>query len=212
MIPNCPFRPEAITARDKLLEAAVTLVRAQGYAATSVDQLCRHAGVTKGAFFHYFASKEALGVAAADYWSHATGTFFAAAPFHTLGDPLDRVLGYIDLRIALIGGPVENFSCVAGTMVQEAFRSSAAIRVACDASMMGNARALEADIAAAMAEHGVTGTTAASLAQHVQTVIQGAFILAKAADVADGPDRARDALGHLRRYFELLFAPNGRLQ
>jgi TetR/AcrR family transcriptional regulator, transcriptional repressor for nem operon len=205
MIPNHPFRPEAITARDKLLEAAVTLVRAQGYAATSVEQLCTHAAVSKGAFFHHFASKEALGVAAADYWSRSTGAFFAAAPFHQLDAPLDRVLGYIDLRIALIGGPVESFSCVAGTMVQEAFRSSAAIRTACDASMTGNARALEADIAAAMAAHSVTGTTAASLALHIQTVVQGAFILAKAAGVADGPDRARDALGHLRRYFILLF-------
>ena len=37
----------------------------QGYATTSVQQIVTAAGVTKGAFFHHFRSKEALGIAAA---------------------------------------------------------------------------------------------------------------------------------------------------
>lgn len=205
MIPNQPFRPAPVTARDKLLEAAVKLIRTNGFAATSVDQLCGEAGVTKGAFFHHFASKEALGVAAADYWSASTGAFFAGAPFHHYPRAIDRVLGYLDLRIALIAGPPQSFSCVAGTMVQEAFLSSEAIRFACAASISGNADALEPDIALAMAEADVAGTTAASLARHVQTVIQGAFILAKADGEAEAAATARDALQHLRRYFTLLF-------
>ncbi|WP_256448209.1 TetR/AcrR family transcriptional regulator [Novosphingobium sp. CECT 9465] len=205
MIPNRPFRPPAVTARDKLLEAAVKLIRTNGYAATSVDQLCAAAGVTKGAFFHHFASKEALGVAAAEYWSSSTSAFFGDAPFHDLPDPVDRVLGYIDLRIALVGGPAESFSCVAGTLVQEAFRSSAAIRIAAEASIMGNARALEADLDAAIAQTGVTGTTGASLARHVQAVIQGAFILAKTQPDEGAADLAREQIAHLRRYFAMLF-------
>ncbi len=207
MIPNRPFRATPVTARDKLLEAAVKLVRSNGFSATSVDQLCAEAGVTKGAFFHHFASKEALGVAAAAYWSSSTGGFFAEAPFHHHARAIDRVLGYIDLRIALIGGPAESFSCVAGTMVQEAFRSSSAIRIACEASIMGNAAALTPDIAEAMADAEVTGTTPESLAAHIQTVIQGAFILAKARGEDAAADTAREALRHLRRYFELLFSP-----
>lgn len=205
MIPNRPFRPPAVNARNKLLEAAVRLIRTSGFAATSVDQLCAAAGVTKGAFFHHFASKEALGVAAADYWSASTSAFFADAPFHALPDPVDRVLAYVDLRIALIGGPVESFSCVAGTLVQEAFRSSAAIRIAAEASIMGNARALEADLDAAIAQCGVSGTTGASLARHVQAVIQGAFVLAKTQPEEEGANLAREQLGHLRRYFAMLF-------
>lgn len=207
MIPNRPFRAQPVTARDKLLEAAVKLVRSNGFNATSVDQLCAEAGVTKGAFFHHFASKEALGVAVAAYWSNSTGGFFAEAPFHHHARAIDRVLGYIDLRIALIGGPVESFSCVAGTMVQEAFRSSNAIRIACEASIMGNAAALTPDIAEAMADARMSGTTPESLAAHIQTVIQGAFILAKARGEDAAADTAREALRHLRRYFELLFSP-----
>jgi AcrR family transcriptional regulator len=58
------------SAREKLLDAAVALIRHDGFAATSLDDLCRKAGVTKGAFFApAFAGKEELGVAAADHWS-----------------------------------------------------------------------------------------------------------------------------------------------
>ena len=206
MIPNRPFRPKPATARDKLLEAAVRLVRAQGFSATSVDQLCTEAGVTKGAFFHHFASKEQLGVAAAHYWSTSTAAFFASAPFHHHADAVARVLGYIDLRSALIAGPPESFSCVAGTMVQESFATSPAIRDACAASIGGNARALEVDLAAALAMREIAEPDAASLARHVQTVIQGAFVTAKVLPPEDAATAARESLGHLRRYLELLFA------
>lgn len=205
MIPNRPFRPAAVTARERLLESALRLVREQGFAATSVDQLCRDAGLTKGAFFHHFASKEDLGVQLAAYWSNSTGGFFSEAPYHHHSSAIDRVLGYIDLRLALIAGPPESFSCVAGTMLQESFRTSEAIRLACEASIMGNAAALEADIAAAMAEADVTGVTAASLSRHIQAVIQGAFILAKSQPPKAAAEFARESIGHLRRYFELLF-------
>ncbi len=192
-------------ARAKLLDAALDVIRAQGYSATSVDDLCAAAGVTKGAFFHHFASKEALAVAAADHWSTRTAALFAAAPYHHLAQPLDRVLGYIDFRAAFVTGPVEGFTCLVGTMVQEAFATSPAIREACDACISAHARKLEADIAAAMAQYGVKGFTAASLALHTQAVLQGAFILAKA---RGGPAVALESVAHLKRYFILLFQPS----
>jgi TetR/AcrR family transcriptional regulator, transcriptional repressor for nem operon len=207
MIPNRPFRPASVTTRDRLLEAGVKLVREQGFAATSVEQLCKAAAVTKGGFFHHFASKEALGVALADYWSASTGGFFAEAPFHHHPRALDRVLGYIDLRLALLTGLPEAFSCVAGTMLQESFRSSTAIRRACEDSIMGNAHAIEPDIAEAFTEAGITGADPASLARHIQAVLQGAFVLAKSQEPALAAAQARETIGHLRRYIELLFNP-----
>ena len=197
-----PAKPRSTGARTKLLEAALRVIRAKGYSATSVDELCAAAGVTKGAFFHHFDSKEALAVAAADFWSEMTGGLFASAPYHRHDDPLDRVLGYIDFRAGLLSGPVEAFTCLVGTMVQEAFGSSPAIRDACRASIVGHAGTLEADIEAAMARYGVTGVSAGSLALHTQAVLQGAFVLAKA---HGGPDVAAESVWHLKRYFELMF-------
>ena len=191
------------SARQRLLDAAVMIVRQKGFAATSVDDLCREAGVTKGAFFHHFASKDALGVAAADYWSTMTGGFFADAPYHQHADPLERVLGYLDFRRAILQGTLPEFTCLAGTLLQEVHQSSPAIAAACDAAISLHAERLEADIAAAMAEHGIAADwTAASLALHTQAVLQGAFILAKA---KGGPAIAADSIDHLQRYIRLLF-------
>ena len=196
------------SARDKLLTAAFAVIRAQGYAATSVDDLCAAAGVTKGAFFHHFKTKEAVGVAAAEHWAATTGEFFRAAPYHDHADPLDRVLGYIAFRRSILQGATADFTCLVGTMVQETYAEHPAIRDACAASIWGHAATLEADIGATMAARGMAPTdwTAASLALHTQAVLQGAFILAKARDgSADAVTVAFASVDHLRRYVELLF-------
>ena len=202
------MREPKLGARRKLLDAALRLVREQGYSSTSVDELCAHAGVTKGAFFHHFKSKDALAVAAADHWSAMTGAFFASAPYHAHEDPLDRILGYVDLRKALVRGELAEFTCLVGTMVQEAYAVHPDIREACAASICGHAATLEADIAAAMKRYRVRATwTAESLALHTQAVVQGAFILAKA---KGDPKLATASIDHLRRYIELLFKPTTR--
>ena len=111
------------SAKNKILEAALSVIRTKGYAATTVDNLCAGAGVTKGAFFHHFDSKEVLAIAAADHWSEMNGALFAEAPYHDHVDPLDRVLGYIDFRKALLTGELPKFTCLVGTMVQETYEA-----------------------------------------------------------------------------------------
>ncbi|MBI1201972.1 MAG: TetR family transcriptional regulator [Rhodopseudomonas sp.] len=191
-------------AKHKLLDAALSVIRTKGYSATTVDELCAAAGVTKGAFFHHFKSKDELGVAAAGHWSEITGALFAAAPYHDLADPLDRVLGYVAFRKALLKGGVPDFTCLVGTMVQETYETAPAIRAACDLSISSHAATLEADIEAAMRDRNMSPTwTAKSLALHTQAVLQGAFILAKA---KGGAEVAADSVDHLTRYLELLFS------
>lgn len=192
-------------ARQKLLAAALELVRQKGYSSTSVDELCAHAGVTKGAFFHHFQSKDALAVAAANHWSILTGAFFETAPYHKHSDPLDRVLGYLDFRKALLKGEIAEFTCLVGTMVQEVYGTNPDIRAACEASILGHVAKVQADIAAAMKRYRIRAAwTAESLALHTQAVLQGAFILAKA---QGGAPIAAASIDHLRRYIELLFKP-----
>ncbi len=52
--------------RQELHEAAVELFRQGGFAATSVDQIARRAGVSRSTFFRYFGSKEAIVAAETD--------------------------------------------------------------------------------------------------------------------------------------------------
>lgn len=191
------------TSRDRLLAAAVRLVRTNGFAATSVDELCTAAGVTKGAFFHHFRSKDDLGAASARYWSETTGAMFDAAAYHAPADPLDRIFAYLDLREALLDGPLPEITCLAGTLLQETYTSSPAIAAASHAAITDHAATLTGDFVAALAAHSAPGAPDAdSLARFTQTVLQGGFVLSKG---AGSPEPARDALRHLRRYFALLF-------
>src|SRR3546814_21056460 len=98
----------------KLLDAALEVIRAKGYTATRLEDICGAAGVTNGSFFHHFKSKEELAVAAADYVSATTGEPFAQAPYHPHADPPDPVLGYLDFRTVLLTGPVPEFTFLVG--------------------------------------------------------------------------------------------------
>jgi TetR/AcrR family transcriptional repressor of nem operon len=199
-MPRIAAKPDA---KLELLDAALFVIRVKGYSATTVDELCAAAGVTKGAFFHHFKSKDELGVAAANHWSQATSALFADASYHKHKDPLDRVLGYLDFRKALLKGSVPEFTCLVGTMVQEIYETNPDIRRACDASISNHAATLEADIAESKKKYGIKAAwTPASLALHSQAVLQGAFILAKA---KGGANVAATSVDHLRRYITLLF-------
>ncbi len=202
-----PIATTQIGAKTKLLDAALSVIRAQGYSATTVDDICDEAGVTKGAFFHHFKSKEDLAVSAAEHFSSIADGLFSAAPYRSLPDPLDRLLAYVDFRKAILKGELPQFTCLLGTMVQEAYETHARIRQACEKYIGAHAAMLETDIAEAMRQYGVVSDwSAQSLALYTQAVIQGAFILAKA---QHGPQVAADCLDHLRRYLQLLFAKQG---
>ena len=106
--------------------------------------------MTKGSFFHHFDSKEALALAAADYWIEETGALFAAAPFHQPADPVERLLAYVDFRKAMLLGELPEFTCLVGTMVQEVYDTHPALREACNKSISGHAATLVPDIEEAM--------------------------------------------------------------
>jgi TetR/AcrR family transcriptional regulator, transcriptional repressor for nem operon len=191
--------------KTRLLDAALSVVRAKGYTATRIEDLCAEAGVTKGSFFHHFASKDDLMLAAVAHWDEVTGGLFAQAPYHDIADPLDRLLAYLDLRKDLLTGDLPDFTCFAGMITQEAYETRPQIVAACARSISGHAKTLEADIREAMQSYGIRGDwSAESLALHTQAVLQGAFILAKA---KGGAAIAADSIDHLHRYLTLLFRP-----
>lgn len=54
------FRRRAESRPDEVLDAALTLFTERGYAKTTVDQIAKQAGLSKGAVYLYFASKEVI--------------------------------------------------------------------------------------------------------------------------------------------------------
>ncbi len=54
--------------RSNIIASAVKLFSTRGYNTASVDEICADAGVSKGAFYHHFESKQALFLALLDLW------------------------------------------------------------------------------------------------------------------------------------------------
>jgi TetR/AcrR family transcriptional repressor of nem operon len=189
--------------RTKLLQAALYVIRAKGYTAARVEDVCEVAGLTKGSFFHHFATKEDLAIAAAQYFADFAESVFCVAPYRSFTDPLERLVGYVDFRKAILQGELPEYTCLLGTMVQETYETHPAIREVCDHFIAAHAATLVSDIEAAIQKYGVVPEwTPESLAYYIQAVIQGAFILAKAQQSAK---IAAECLEHLHRYLELLF-------
>src|SRR3954464_9879410 len=62
-----PANPEV---RRRLLDAGLALVHARGFSASGVKDITDAAGVPKGSFYAYFASKETFAAAILEhYWS-----------------------------------------------------------------------------------------------------------------------------------------------
>ena len=65
--------------RNHILDAAYRLFSQEGYDATGVAELCASAGVSKGAFYHHFPSKQAVFLALLETWLEHLDQAFAAA-------------------------------------------------------------------------------------------------------------------------------------
>jgi TetR/AcrR family transcriptional regulator, transcriptional repressor for nem operon len=191
--------------RIKLLQAALAVIRSKGYAATTVDDICRHAGVTKGSFFHHFNSKDELALASAEHFSTMAEGLFAGAPYHAATDPVERLLGYIAFRAAILSGEINEYTCLLGTLVQETYQTHPEIRIACERGMAVHIGELVRDVAAARQMYVPDADwTAESVGYFIQSVLQGSFIFAKA---QGGPEVIRQNLSHLERYLRSLFHP-----
>jgi TetR/AcrR family transcriptional repressor of nem operon len=127
-VAQTPMHPS----RRKLLDAAVALMQRQGYTATTVDQICAEAGLTKGSFFHCFKSKEAVAIAAMDYSTCGQQEAFANVHLDKISDPVARLHAFFEAMISMIKSPHFRCACVVGNLAQETSQSNAVLRESCD--------------------------------------------------------------------------------
>jgi AcrR family transcriptional regulator len=84
-----PRDPDAT--RSGLLRAAFQQVHRSGFQGTDLDSILRTAGVTKGALYHHFANKDALGYALVDEFLTELTRDKWLAPLAEAADPIEAL-------------------------------------------------------------------------------------------------------------------------
>jgi TetR/AcrR family transcriptional repressor of nem operon len=188
----------------KLVDAGANLMRNMGFHATTVDDICAAAEVTKGAFFHYFKSKEDLAKAAIQRFSEVRLHDSEAAAFRKLSDPLDRVYGRLDYAEQMVGGKSHlTKGCLIGTMAQEVSFTNPNLRTVCQNAFLRMAGDFEVDLAAAKALYAPQGDfDPKSLALFYVSIFQGSSMMAKA---SESNQVLQENIEQFRRYLRYLF-------
>lgn len=166
--------------------------------------------MTKGAFFHYFKSKDEIGEAAIEDWCQAR----AAMYFEDMGDPnddpLDRFYRWLDGLIESIRRPDERPVCLLGMMSQEMAGSNERMREICQAKLKGWT-GIAADLLAAAREVHPPRIDfePEQIGWMLNSIWQGSLLIAK---TRQEPEVIASNLQHARAYIETLFAeePAGR--
>ncbi|MEV0831342.1 TetR/AcrR family transcriptional regulator [Nonomuraea rubra] len=169
-------------AREKILDAARTLIELRGYSALGVAEICRAAGVPKGSFYYFFASKEALALAVIDeHW--ATQERDWQRILSGQAPPLQRLRQLFEATEATMRAGQRSCGsvagCLFGNLTLELSNQTEAIRVRLQEIFDMQVEMIEAVIAEAVArrEAGVSDTRQA--ARSVVAQLEGQVLFAK---------------------------------
>lgn len=176
--------------REKLVRTAERLMLRDGYSAMRVDDVIRKAGLSKGSFYHFFDSKEALGLAALEhYYTDRVGRL-AAGAYATETDPLRRAQGFVK-HASRVAEDLWTTGCLLASLAADAAGSSRAISNALK-KRTSDLRALLVDVLAPFATPEIT---AADLADQFLVCIEGSIVLAR---IYDDPTYLRRGLKQFR--------------
>jgi TetR/AcrR family transcriptional repressor of nem operon len=186
-------------ARERLLQAAIDLIWTSSYGAVSVDAICERADVRKGSFYHFFASKDELVVAALDaHW--ATRRPFLDEIFSASRPPLERLARYFAYVVArqteIRGSYGRVLGCFHHSVGSECVQRPAEIATKAQDIIVALRRYLETALRDAQAEGLVPPGDPAIEAKNLFAYIEGALAQA----------RLHDDLDVLRRIPDTAFA------
>jgi len=177
--------------REKLVRVAERLMLRDGYSATRVDDVIRKAGLSKGSFYHFFDSKESLGLAALEhYYADRVGRL-AAGTFATETDPLRRANGFLE-HASRVAADLWKTGCLLANLAADAAGSNRVIAGALK-RRTSELRTLLVDLLSPFATPEIA---AADLADQFLVCIEGSIVLAR---IYDDPAYLRRGVEQFRR-------------
>ena len=202
-----PRTRDPVKTRERILDAAQSLILDHGYGATTVDAVVARAGITKGAFFHHFGAKADLARALVDRYARLDRELLAhhiERAKKLASDPLERVLVLIGLYEEDFEALAEPFpGCLFASYVYEnKLLEEGTLDVVRESTLLWRSemKKLLEDVVAVHPPR--IPVDLESLADLFYALTEGSFIMTKT--LADKTLLARHA-AHLRNYLKLLF-------
>jgi TetR/AcrR family transcriptional repressor of nem operon len=203
------MRRDGTATRGKILDAAQGLVLKRGYVGMTVEHVIDEVGITKGAFFHHFKTKDDLARALLQRYAEYDDRIY----FETReraeklsDDPLQQLLLFVGLFQEMFENRTEPYpGCLFASYLYELQQFDDDTRALIRSSFTKWRELLKEKIEAIVRRYPPRiEVDAASLADAFTVVLEGAFITSKA---VNDPKVVSDQLRHFRNYIELLFRP-----
>jgi len=168
------------TSKEKLVQAARDLMLAQGYPITSVDEIIKAAGVSKGSFYHYFDSKEELGLTAMHEFLADGAALMMDGPFQDVADPEKRAIAFLK-HVESIAMRLWDHGCLLVMFSVDLAGTSPRVREETTAVLLGLVERL-ATILRPLAKDGGGNMpmTAKAMANMYLAIIDGSLVYARA--------------------------------
>lgn len=181
--------------KEKLLAAAESHFLDKGYCATTVEDICKAAGTTKGAFFHHFDNKLAVALEAVEL--HAARRYDAFLGWPT-GEATakDRVLAYVD-GMSNMACATARPACLVATLTLELSDVSPEVQERCRTAFERWTQDLTRLFAEAC--DGPDCPSAEELSALVMSTFQGSMVVARA---LRQPQVIEQAMGTLRTHLD----------
>jgi TetR/AcrR family transcriptional repressor of nem operon len=193
--------------RTLILDTAEQLYLERGYGGTSIDAVLERTGLTKGAFFHHFASKVALARALIERYAAVDRELLERSierAERLSRDPLQQALllvGLYEESIEALAEPPTG--CLFASYAYEAGLFDGGIHDVIRGALLHWREAVGAKLRQAMAAHPPRITVSADdLADMFLGVIEGGFVLSRG--LQESGMMAKQ-LAQYRNYLELLF-------
>jgi TetR/AcrR family transcriptional repressor of nem operon len=187
--------------KERLLAAAKALVLANGYAGTTVDSICEKAGLTKGSFYHFFKSKEELGLAVLEWSMRKGGEILGNGPHLSVADPVGQAFAYLE-HVEHCSNELWANGCLLGTFSLELAETNEKMQKTVS-RMFSEVGDIFAARFAPIMEQADGMPSARDLANQYLAILEGSIILAKA---HRDPSRIASALRAFRENLALLAA------
>ena len=186
--------------RDRLVDTAMQLFWAKGYASTSVADVLHVAGVNSGSLYHFFPGKQDLLLAVLERYRQGIGEMLLAPAWQGVDDPIDRVFALLARYRQGIVMTECAYGCPIGSLALEIHEPDPPVRAALAANFDAWTAAVEGCLVAAGARL-PDALDRRELAEFVLTTMEGGVMQARTHRDVAYFDRS---VHQLRGYFDQL--------